>query len=257
MTGDRDPFERMSQFLDPEPDPVVMDATVAQSREAFANRQARLQPARPASFWDWARRSANWLAPVGAVAIAFVVVILVVPSLAPTAPPSSADRDRVAEAPVETPSTPDTPTLSRGGDQVSPSQSPDSGSRMRMQPSPTAGQTETPPLPQTVSSFAGDGIRIGTRRDAQALEIFLPDISGDRTIDAQSIMPGEEVRLSAAFAQPDADLIAIQFQVNDMRFWRIYTLADGTYRRDPQRSTLVSDAPDRAEVERRLATNGG
>lgn len=254
MTSDRDPLELMPQFLDPEPDPVVMDATIAQSRDAFANRQVRLQQSQPASFWDWARRSANWLAPVGAVAVAFFVVILVVPSLTPTAPPRTADRDQVAEAPVETPSTGDTPTLSRG-DQASPSQSPDSGTRMGMQPSPTADPTETLPLPQTVSSFAGDGIRIGTRRDAQALEIFLPDISGDQTIDAQSIMPGEEIGLAAAFAQPDSDLIAIQFQVNDMRFWRIYALANGTYRRDPQRSKLVSDAGDRADVERRLAAN--
>ena len=104
-----------------------------------------------------------------------------------------------------------------------------------------------------MSSFQGDGIVIGTRLDATALEIYLPEISGEQTIDVQSVMPGETVEILSAFATPDGALIAVQFRVNDVRFWRLYSKLDGTFARDPERSKLVSNAPDKAEVNRRLA----
>lgn len=243
MTEDRDPFERLAQFVDPEPDPVVMNAVIAQSRDAFANRQGRAQ-IRPSFFSGWLTKPAGWLAMSGAVAAAVVLALAVVPHLNPV---SSPGRDMVADSTAD--AAPDANALSRG---PASTPSPDTDTRMGMQPPPAAGQASTEPLPQVVSSFEGDGVRIGTRLDAEAMEIYLPDIAGEAMIDAQSVMPGEKVEIAAAFQEPDTGLIAVQFQVDDTRFWRIYDLVEGTYRRDPERSKLASSAADRAEVEQRL-----
>ncbi len=257
MTPDRDPFERLPHFVAPEPDPVVMNATIAQSRDAFANRKGAARRAKPSSLLDWARRSAYWLAPAGAMAVAAAVVIVLVPSLGPSPLSGSADRDLVAEgpAPVPAPSISDeAPTLSRGNGQP-PGTEEDSGvTRLGVTQSPGQQQPIREPLPQVVSSYRGDNIELELRLDAEALEIYLPQISGERMLDAQNVMPGEQVEILSS-AQLESGLIAIHFRVGDARFWRIYAQADGAYSRDPDLSTLVSDASDRAEVERRLSAN--
>lgn len=251
MTQDRDPFDLLPRFVDPEPDPVVMNAVIAQSRDAFANRKAQTRRNGPFSFLNWFRKPAGWLMTSGAVAAALALAVVFVPDRSIVSPDG---RDMVAERPVDT--SPDSSVLSRGPGEVGDAPSQDAGTRFGAQPPPGAGQILSEPLPQIVSRFAGDGVLIGTRLDASALEIFLPDISGEETIDAQSVMPGEQVEILAAFAQPDADLIAVHFRVDDVRFWRIYQLVEGEYRRDPERSSLVSDAADDAEVRQRLETSG-
>lgn len=251
MSGDRDPFELMPRFVDPEPDPVIMNATIAQSREAFTSRKAVSAHGSPVSLAQWFRQSARWLVPAGAMAIALIAVVLVMPSLTVTSPDQVANQ-QVADRPPASalPST----SLSRGNQQVADAPAGEStGRRMGMTVPPPAGQAPIAPLPQVVTSFAGDGVQLSLRLDAQALKIYLPELSGEPFLDAQSVMPGETVEILSAFLQPDGGLMAIHFRVDDVRFWRIYRLTDGTYERDPPLSTLTSDAADRAEVERRLA----
>ena len=254
MSRSRDPFELMPQFTDPEPDPVVMNATIAQSRDAFANRRPSSH-ATAHSVSRWFGQSARWLMPVGVGVAALVVALVVAPGLLPTNTGMGSSRDVVADAPTATP--PSSTTLSRGAGLPADETPSNSGTRMGMQPGPGASQAPIEAAPQTVSRFEGDGVVIGTRLDATAMEIFLPEISGEQTIDVQGMLPGEEIELLSAFAQPDEDLVAVQFRVNDVRFWRIYHLVDGKYGRDPQRSQLVSNAADKAEVERRLSEPDG
>lgn len=251
MSPNRDPFELMARFVDPEPDPILMKATIAQSRAAFASRA--MVRARPNSVLDWLRQSSSWLAPVGVAAAAFTLVVMLAPALNPASQTVPADREIVADRPISAPPAGET-TLSRGSGQLAIAPPSNSGNRMGMTQSST-GQRPIEKLPQLISFFEGDGLRIGLRLDVEALEIYLPDISGERTIDAQNVMPGEQIEVLAAFAQPDKGLIALQIRVDDVRSWRIYRLIDGNYGRDPERSTRVSNAPDRAEVERRLAAD--
>lgn len=254
MSRIRDPFELMPQFTDPEPDPVVMNATIAQSRDAFANRRPSPH-ARAYSFSRWFGQSARWLMPVGVGVAALVVALIVAPGLLPTNTGMGSSRDVVADAPTATP--PSSTTLSRGAGLPADETPSNSGTRMGMQPGPGANQAPIEAAPQTVSRFEGDGVVIGTRLDATAMEIFLPEISGEQTIDVQGMMPSEEIELLSAFAQPDEDLVAVQFRVNNVRFWRIYHLVNGKYARDTQRSQRVSNAADKADVERRLAEPAG
>ena len=252
MNKDRDPFDLMPRFVDPEPDPVIMHATIAQSREAFEQRKG-VRGSRPASFAQWLGRSARWLVPAGATAVALAVVIVAAPSLMVDPMDPMADR-QLAQRPSPMPSS--STSLSRGdGEVVDLSAANEPVRRMGVTVPPAAEQAPLEALPQVVSSFQGDGVRLGLRLDAEALEIYLPDLSGEPTIDAQSVMPGETVEILSAFLQPGSELIAIQIQVDDVRFWRVYQQVDGSYQRDPERSTLVSNAADRAEVERRLAAN--
>lgn len=248
MSQDRDPFERLPRFVDPEPDPVVMNAVIAQSRDAFAKRHSQAQRSATFSISSWFKKPAGWLMASGAVAAAFAFAVVVIPDPGSISPDG---RDMVAERPVDPSS--DSPVFSRGDDQAADAPPQDIGTRLGMQPAPSGVQIPAEPLPQVVSSFEGDGVLIGTRLDATALEIYLPDISGEETIDVQGMMPGEQIEILSAFAYPDADLIAAHFRVDDVRFWRIYHLIDGRYGRDPERSRLVSDAADRTEVERRFA----
>lgn len=248
MSTDRDPLELLPGFIDPEPDPVVMHAVIAQSREAFANRHGRARAVDGFSLSRWLRRSTAWVIAAGALAASIAAVIVVAPNFSRTA---TEGHDMVADVSQEP--QPSAPTLSRGRDPVTETVPQDGGTRMGAQPTPWAMPTAGAPSPQVVSSFQGDGIVIGTRLDATALEIYLPEISGEQTIDVQSVMPGETVEILSAFATPDGALIAVQFRVNDVRFWRLYSKLDGTFARDTERSKLVSDAPDKAEVNRRLA----
>ena len=80
MTDKRDPFELLPRFVDPEPDTVIMDATIAQSREAFLNRQNKAPDRSGPALWF--RRSAHWLAPASIGALAAVVAIAMAMTLA-------------------------------------------------------------------------------------------------------------------------------------------------------------------------------
>jgi hypothetical protein len=254
MTRDRDPFELLPNFVDPEPDTVVMHATIAQSRDAFANRRLASH-AKTYSVFRWFGQSARWLMPVGVGVAALIVALVVAPGLLPTTTEIGKSRDMVADAPAAKP--PGPTTLSRGDGLPADETPSNSGTRMGMQPGPGATQAPVEAVPQTISRLEGDGVVIGTRLDATGMEIFLPEISGEQTIDVQGVMPGEAIELLSAFAQPDNEVVAVQFRVNDVRFWRIYHLVDGRYARDPQRSQRVSNAADRADVERRLAEPAG
>ena len=231
MRQDRDPFELLRNVTAPEPDPVVMQAVIAQSGEAFAHR--RDAPPRINGSWlsRWLADPLSRLVVTGAAAAALVIVLLIAPQIAPTYPDSRGVATRSPAAPGT-----------------------DAGTRLGMQPLP-GGRPQPAPLPQLISTFQGDGVLIGTRLDATGLEIYLPDISGEQTIDVQGLVPGEQIEILSAFAPQGQDLVAIQIRVDDVRFWRIYQPFDGQYARDPERSRLVSDAPDRVEVERRLSTN--
>ena len=231
MTGDRDPFDLLPRFVDPEPDPAIMNATIAQSREAFANQHARQKPG---SWSHWLRNSAAWLAPAGVAAAALTVAIIVAPNLTGIVPSTTANREVVADRPTDMPT----------------AQSPTQGTRMGMQP---GGQAPTASPPMLISSFEGTNVRIGSRLSRMGLELYLPDISGEETIDIQGIIAGEQLEILAAFQIPDRNIVAIRLRVDHTRFWRIYRPVDGKYARDTGLSELVTDAADQAEVERRLA----
>lgn len=247
MSQDRDPFTILSRLPDPEPDPVVMNATIAQSREAFANNRLRAARDTPLSWGNWLRRSALWLVPAGAGAAALAVAIVIAPGLMQTQ--SVPERNLVADRPMPSPS----PELSRSADRPGAPSAPDAGIRMGVQPMP--GQAPAEPQQTFGLIFEGNDIRIGMYLSNHALELYLPDTAGQPVLDTQGIVPGEEVELLAAFQRPDENLIAVRFRVDNTRFWRIYRPVDGVYARDVELSRLVSDAEDQAEVERRLAAN--
>lgn len=251
MSRDRDHLVLLQYFVDPEPDPVVMQAVISQSREKFANRRPSFagEVNSPSLLM---RRFAFWLLPVGVATFAgalMVTAYLLQPGLG-----TDTNRDVIAEVPA--PPEPNPTELSRGNDSPGGQAPADTSRRLGAQSVPNAGQTPIEALPQIVSRFEGDGIVIGTRLDTTGLEIYLPDLSGEQTIDVQALMPGEHAQILDAFAQPESDLIAIHLRAGDVRFWRIYHLVDGKYVRDPELSKLVSDARDRAEVERRLGEFG-
>ncbi len=253
MTDKRDPFELLPRFVDPEPDPVIMNATIAQSREAFARRQNKA-PER-AGLALWLRRSAHWLAPAGIGALAVVVAIVAAPALMRTEPTAPASPEQVADAPsVAPPSSPGDTTLSRGNNQIADTPAADAapadgGTRMGMLP---GGEAPGEAPPQVISTLEGSNVRIGLRLSTMALELYLPDISGEQTIDTQAIFSGEEIEVLEAFWMEDRDIVAVQFRADDSRFWRIYRPIDGAYERDTDLSALVSDAADQSEVESRL-----
>lgn len=241
MSQDRDPFSLLPLFTDPEPDPVVMNATIAQSREAFTSHQARSGRSGRAPQRNWF----YWLMPATFGLAAIAVAVVVVPGLIQTTPPQN--RDVVADLPTPAPSAP--PTLSRGGDEPDTGET---GVRMGIQPGP--GQAPAA-APQLISVFEGENVRIGMRLSANMLELYLPDLTGEATIDSQVILTGEQLELLAAFRLPGEDLVAVQFRVDDTRFWRIYRPVDGAYARDTDLSAVVSDAADQAEIEQRLGAN--
>lgn len=251
MSRDRDHLDLLQYFVDPEPDPVVMQAVISQSREKFVNRRPSLA-AKTSSPSLLMRRFAVWLLPVGVATFAgalMVTAYLLQPGL-----PTDRSRDVIAEVPA--PASPNPNELSRGNDIPSGQAPADTSRRLGAQSVPNVGQRPIDALPQIVSRFEGDGVVIGTRIDASGLEIYLPELSGEQTIDVQGLMPGEHAEVLSAFALPEPDLVAIRFRVGDVRFWRIYHPVDGKYGRDPERSKLVSDAQDRAEVVRRLGEFG-
>ncbi|MHA6732121.1 hypothetical protein [Devosia sp. A369] len=251
-TPERDPFDLLPQFADPEPDPVVMQAVIAQSREAFARRQTR-RAAAEQGLWDrvcaWLSVSPVWLVPAGIGAFGVVVALAVVPGLMMTPPSGPALDHAVAEAPPAQPpavSEPG-PVLSRGD-----------GIRMGAQPSPSGQLIEPDAAPMSI--FDGDGVQLGYRVTPAEMLIYRLDTDTDTEglVDSQPLVPGEQSDIRGAFVtslgQPD--LLVAQIRVDDSVFWRAYRLVDGAYARDSELSALLSDAPDQTEAKRRLAAIG-
>lgn len=251
MSDKSDPFELLPQFVDPEPDPVIMNATIAQSREAFTHRQNKAPDRSGLVFW--LRRSANRLAPASIGVLAVVVAIVAAPGLLRTTRTVPTNTEQVADAPVVAP--PADTTLSRGNTQIADAPpgdatSGDGGTRMGMVP---GGGAPGQAAPQVVSTFEGSNVRLGLRLSTMALELYLPDISGEATIDTQAIFSGEQIEVLDAFRVEGRDMVAVRFRVNESRFWRVYRPIDGAYARDMDLSALVSDAADQSEVETRLS----
>jgi hypothetical protein len=255
MSDKSDPFELLPQFVDPEPDPVIMNATIAQSREAFTHHRHKA-PDR-SGLVVWLRRSANWLAPAAIGVFAVVVAIVAAPGLLRTTPTVPTGNEQVADAPsVAPPAVPNDATLSRGNTQMADAPPGDAapadgGTQMGMVP---GGGAPGQPPPQVVSTFEGSNVRIGLRLSTMALELYLPDISGEATIDTQAIFSGEQIEVLEAFRVESRDVVAVRFRVNESRFWRVYRPIDGAYARDMDLSALVSDAADQTEVETRLSS---
>ncbi|KKB08661.1 hypothetical protein [Devosia chinhatensis] len=241
MSQDRDPFERLHQVTGPEPDPVIMNAVIAQSRDAFIRNAAR-RKTKTSPVLGWLSQSGRWLVPAGAGAVALVAALVVAPGLINTSPEAPADASQVADAPSVT-----SPTVSRSPER---SESADGTIRMGVQPGP--GQAPTTAAPVIVSVFEGEGVRIGMRMAPTLTEFYLADAPGEPIIDSQVVLTGEELELLEAARLTDMDLIALRMRVDETRFWRVYSPLVGAYARDPDLSEIVSDATDRAEVERRL-----
>lgn len=243
MSANRDPFELLPHFVDPEPDPVVMKATIAQSRDAFSRRSHPVAGGQSRAVSDWVRNSLSWLIPAGAGALALVAAIVVTPSLMDTG--NRQNDQMVADSADAMP-----PTLSRG-DNISDTPTPGTGGvRMGMQPPPGVASQDLVPQAETI--FSGDNIRITVRPTPSALELYLPDIAGAPLIDSQGVLPGESVEVLAAFQMSEPSLVAVRLRVDDSFFWRIYRQTEGAFTRDTALSALVSDAADRAEVEQRI-----
>jgi hypothetical protein len=237
--SERDPFELLPQFVDPDPDPVVMQAAIARSREAFAQRQARHAGG---TRWlvrlrDWLQTSPGWLMPAGIGALGIVVALAVVPGLMMTSSPG--------------------PTLSSGGEPVlseAPAQPAQNGMvRMGTQPNVSRQTIDSTVAPMAI--FAGGGVRLGYRSTPAELQIYRLDDNGEQLVDTQPLMPGEQGDIRGGFVvttpgQPE--ILAVQIGVDDAAFWRAYRLTGAAYARDAELSALVLDAPDQAEAERRL-----
>lgn len=247
MSQDRDPLLLLPRIVDPDPDPVVMNATIAQSREAFANRHVPQRRATP-SWSEKLRQSARFLVPAGLGAAALAIAIVVAPNLMQM--PAETDRDLVADRPTAVPAEPP-PTLSRGGDEPTQAAPQDEGVRLGMQPPPSQPMPEAQPALPPI--FEGDGVRIGTRTVGSEIEFYLPDLAGEPVIDSYVLLAGEDIEILAAFALPQDDIVALRLRVDEARFWRVYRPIDGVYARDPDLSALAADASDQAEVERLLA----
>lgn len=255
MTDQRDPFELLLRFVDPEPDAVIMNATIAQSREAFVRRHNNT-PRRP-GLAVWLRQSVSLLAPAAMGTVAIVAVIVAAPSLLRT-PPTAPVTERVADAPSVTPPASSNETVLSRGDNQSADAAPsdigpaNGGTRMGMQPGP---QQPGGPPPQVISTFQGSNVRIGLRLSTMSLELYLPDISGEATIDNQALFAGERLEVLEAFRMEERDIVAIRFRATESLFWRIYRPVDGVYARDMELSALVADATDQDDVESRLSAD--
>lgn len=247
-TPDRDPLTVLPQIEVPEPDPVVMNATIAQSREAFIEHQAR-RSRRPKKAPGW---RLQWLLPAGVGAMALAVALVVAPGLI-QAPLYDDAPTQVADAPTPPMPSPEAPpTLSRGDAPVTAEDAaPSGGVSMGIRPGQPAQQVD--PLSLPLTEFPADGVRLSYRQTPSELLLYLPEISTERPIDSQMVLQGEDVDILAAFALADEDVVAVQLRVDDTQFWRVYRPDDGIYARDSELSALVSDAPDQAEVERRLS----
>ncbi|MHA6690907.1 hypothetical protein [Devosia sp. A449] len=248
-TPERDPFDLLPQFADPEPDPVVMQAVIAQSREAFARRQTR-RAAAERGLWDrlraWLRVSPGWLVPAGIGVFGVVMALAVVPGLMMTSPSGPALDHAVAEAPTAQP-----PAMSEPG----PALLRGDGIRMGAQPGPGGRPIEPDAAPMTI--FDGDGVQLGYRVTPAEMLIYRLDADTEQLVDAQPLVPGEQSDIRGAFVTSlgQLDLLGAQIRVDDSVFWRVYRLVDGAYARDLELSALIADAPDQAEAERRLAAS--
>lgn len=236
-TPDRDHLKLLPAVKEPDPDPEVMKAVIAQSRDAFERRQNR-PPVKPRP-GARLRQSLRWLIPLAAGAVAVLAVVLVGPGLM-VGPRGEGEGDTVvADAPAAA------PTLSRGGDT-----SPEGGVRLGARG--PQGQPEVDPQTLPMSVFAGDEVRIGFRLTPEALWLYLPDTASENPIDSQGLLPGEEAEVLAAFALPEEGFVVVRIRVNEAWFWRVYTATDGVFTRDAGLSALISDAPDQAEATQRL-----
>lgn len=252
MSVGRDPFNLLPQFSDPDPDPIVMSATIAQSREAFVRRQSQHSRVQAGRWRSWLRRSSVCLAPAGAAALAIVAAIVVVPVMMRTPTESAVSEQVVADGLAVAP-----PVLPRDIDSMitdapdQPAQN-SGGARLSMQPGPGQSQQADPhSLPMSI--FTGDEVRLGFRLTQSALLLYLPNISTEVPIENQGVVPGEEVEILEAFALSEQDLVAVWIRVDNARFWRAYRPVNSVYGRDARRTAIILDAPDQAEARRRLS----
>lgn len=51
-----------------------------------------------------------------------------------------------------------------------------------------------------------------------ALELYLPEITGEAAIDRQAIMAGEEIEVLEAFRMDARDIVAIRFRADESLF---------------------------------------
>lgn len=244
ITPDHDRLKLLTEVKDPDPDPEVMKAVIAQSRDAFERKEARppLAKKRPG---ERLRKSLQWLTPLAAAGMAVLAIVLIRPGLM-DGPQGDRSRDPVvADAPA---AHSEPPTLSRGAN------APAEGSVRLGARAPQGQPNQQIVDPQTLpmSIFAGDGVRIGFRLTPEAVLLYLPDTAPDTPIDSQGLLPGEEVELLAAFALPESDIVAVRIRVDAARFWRAYTATGGALARDAELSALISEAPDQAEATQRL-----
>lgn len=249
--AERDPFDLLPGFVDPEPDPAIMIATIAQSREAFLRRGGT---GKRRSLWTRLRQSSGWRLPAGAGVLALVAAIVVAPNLAPRAPVAPTDAPTVADGPVvvspDQP-TPQAPAIATGPEQAAPG----GGTRMGMQPAPAhSSGSGSMPARESSSIFDGSNVRVEVRQTASMLEIYLPEIAPTAPIDSQVLLSGEEASVVGAFQIEDREIVAIQLDLDGTLVWRAYRPVDGAYTRDSALSDRVADAPDEAEARARLAT---
>ncbi|MDR7126355.1 hypothetical protein [Pseudotabrizicola sp. 4114] len=237
--ADRDHLQLLSEVRVPEPDPEVMKAVIAQSREAFEIRKGRSVAKR----WLGAppRIAFRWLVPAAAGAFAVLAVMLFGPTLLNSPKPGGMGDSRVADAPADSNTA---PTLSREADAP--------GTRFGAQGTQGRQGQQIDPQSLPMSVFTGEDIRIGFRLTPESMLLYLPDVAPDTPVDSQGLLPGEEVEILAAFALPAEGVVAIRIRVDDARFWRVYTATDGVFTREPELSALISDALDQAEATQRL-----
>lgn len=256
MSAGRDPFDELSRHRDPDADPAIMQATIAQSVAAFRARPAHVVPHGGIRAWLHNRLpSAGWRAPVGVGAFAVVAMLVALPVALRTTPPETVTDMEAAPSP-DAPST--QAERGAGATRSMGLRPPPERSRAlapAQEPALAPTPAPAPPPEGPGSVFEGRDVRVGSRLIPSALELFLPDISGERAIDNLALVPGAQAQVLSAFRLPERGLVAISLRVDRARFWIAYRLVDGAYVRDAASTARIGDAPDDAEAQRRLVAD--
>jgi hypothetical protein len=265
--SDRDPFEPLDRLPDPEPDPEVMRANIAASREAFARRAATAKPLRQG--W-WARlretlsNPSGWLVPAGVGAFAAVMAIAVLPGVL-TQPAvlengqrqqatSESARERAAPAMAEAPS------AAADAEALAVPATPQADAGVRFGAAPAPAPAEPPTFadvdPGSLEIHAEDDIRLGYRLEDGFYSLFMLTDEGALAMDARAV-DAETISILDALRVPgapgEAEILAVETQNGtEPPVWDAYRFAPTGISRDAELSALIADAPDTAEVEDRI-----
>ena len=253
MTGtEKDPFERLSQIVVPEPDPRKLATVMAMSSRAFAQDHARAtdRPKRKRWLANWFT-GAGWAIPASAVAV--VLAVLSIPLLGQFDIPGfrqeshTPSNEQLADNEILSRA----PSLSRGTDT-------NEGTRRSATPARQGSQS---PLPTgenvTTETYDFGGLHLVARSTPEDVILSLKEGDIERRIDRRLKEPSETIVVSDAFihhsGEASTPLLLIRSGYDDgPQQWDAFAERDGGYVLSGAISLAIHDAADRAEVIIRL-----